>query len=128
MSREFQGGTAEGWDAVALGSTSTARVRWTEAAMVQYLRTGFHPDHGAALGPMAPVTENLGEIAEEDVAAIAHYIMSFETRAPAAEAKVPGVPARVNAPQSGLFQRRHKQRSQQPDPADPDGCSGLGRH
>lgn len=76
-SRAFEGGEAEGWHAYALGSASRAPVPWTEAALTQYLADGFHPQHGVARGPMAPVVENLSGVPREDVAAMARYLVSL---------------------------------------------------
>lgn len=76
-SRAFEGGEAEGWRAYALGAASQSPVPWNEAALAQYLSAGFHPLHGVARGPMAPVVANLAQVQTQDVAAIAHYIASL---------------------------------------------------
>ncbi|QIB34326.1 cytochrome c [Ancylobacter pratisalsi] len=76
-SRAFAGGEAESWTAFPLGSHSPARIPWTEAALGHYLRAGWDADHGAALGPMRPVVENLAEAPADDVAAMAHYLASL---------------------------------------------------
>ncbi|KMO42780.1 alcohol dehydrogenase [Methylobacterium variabile] len=76
-SRAYQGGEAEGWRAYALGAASRSPVPWDEAALMQYLRDGFHPLHGVARGPMAPVVENLAEVPREEVAAMARYLASL---------------------------------------------------
>ena len=76
-SRAYEGGEAEGWRAYALGGASRAPVPWDEAALTQYLREGFHPLHGVARGPMAPVVENLATVPPEDVAAMARYLASL---------------------------------------------------
>jgi mono/diheme cytochrome c family protein len=75
-SRAFQGGEAEGWHAYALGPESKSPVPWDEPALIQYLEKGFHPLHGVARGPMAPVVDNLALVPPEDVAAIARYIVA----------------------------------------------------
>ncbi|WP_354682926.1 c-type cytochrome [Cupriavidus necator] len=77
------GGSAEGWEAPPLTSLSHAPVPWTEAALFTYLRGGYAPHHGAAAGPMAPVVEELAQLPESDVRAIAHYVASFGTPPPA---------------------------------------------
>lgn len=77
------GGAAEGWEAPPLTSLSHAPVPWTEAALFTYLRGGYAPHHGAAAGPMAPVVEELAQLPESDVRAIAHYVASFGTPPPA---------------------------------------------
>lgn len=76
-SRAFEGGEAEGWHAYALGNASQAPLPWTEAALTQYLAEGYHPQHGVARGPMAPVVENLSAVPREDVAAMARYLASL---------------------------------------------------
>ena len=102
--RAFQGGEAEGWRAYALGAASQSPIPWNEAALGQYLSQGFHPLHGVARGPMAPVTDNLEGVSRQDVAAIAHYIASLSkndsmpaqaSQLPQREARGPGA-----APQS----------------------------
>ncbi|SPD63886.1 Nicotinate dehydrogenase subunit B [Cupriavidus taiwanensis] len=81
--RYLTGGSAEGWEAPALTALSQAPVPWTEAALFTYLRGGYAPHHGAAAGPMAPVVEELAQLPEDDVRAIAHYVASFGAPAPA---------------------------------------------
>jgi nicotinate dehydrogenase subunit B len=71
------GGMAEGWEAPALTSLSKAPIPWTERELFAYLRTGFSPLHGVAAGPMGPVVEEMAQMPESDVKAIAHYIASF---------------------------------------------------
>ncbi|MFC0407633.1 c-type cytochrome [Roseomonas elaeocarpi] len=80
----FAGGEAEGWHAYALNAASPAAVPWTEAAMADYLRHGWQAQHGVARGAMAPVVGNLASVPEEDVRAIAHYVVS-RMGVPAAE-------------------------------------------
>ncbi len=67
--KSLTGGEAEGWSAPAL-----AGAPWSEASLYAYLRTGIDTHHGAAAGPMLPVTSNLGRAADEDVRAIAAYL------------------------------------------------------
>lgn len=76
------GGEAEGWEAPALTSLSRAPIPWTEEDLFQYLRTGYSSRHGAAAGPMAPVVEELAQLPESDVRAIAHYVASFNAPPP----------------------------------------------
>lgn len=71
------GGSAEGWDAPSLIASRVAPIPWTEAALFDYLRTGFSVEHGVAAGPMAPVVHGLSTLPESDVRAIAHYITSL---------------------------------------------------
>ena len=75
--RYLAGGSAEGWHAPALNAESPAPVPWTAKTLLAYLRAGFEPLHGAAAGPMAPVTHGLARVPEQDVQAIARYIASF---------------------------------------------------
>ncbi|WP_321867806.1 c-type cytochrome [Paraburkholderia tropica] len=79
------GGEAEGWDAPPLVG-QRGPVPWTESALVQYLRTGFSPEHGVAAGPMAPVVAGLAALPEQDVKAIAHYLASLSPQVDEASA------------------------------------------
>ena len=74
------GGNAEGWEAPSLSSLSHAPVPWTEAAVFDYLRTGFSAHHGPASGPMAPVVAEMQDLPDADVRAIATYVASFDAR------------------------------------------------
>lgn len=76
------GGQAEGWEAPALTALSRAPIPWTEEDLFQYLRTGYSARHGAAAGPMAPVVDELAQLPESDVRAIAHYVASFNPSVP----------------------------------------------
>jgi len=78
----FEGGEAEGWDAPALGAASPAQEPWTADALYTYLRTGFEARHGAAAGPMAPVTHELAAVPDADVRAIAVYIAAMAPQTP----------------------------------------------
>jgi mono/diheme cytochrome c family protein len=49
-------------------------VPWTADQLFTYLRNGFVAPHGVAAGPMQPVADNLGQVAEQDVKAIAAYV------------------------------------------------------
>ena len=80
------GALVDGWLAPALGALAQAPVRWTEAAMTQYLRQGHHPQHGIAAGPMAAVVQALAQADTADVAAMAHYLVSLQADASAAGA------------------------------------------
>ncbi|CAB3767961.1 cytochrome c [Paraburkholderia solisilvae] len=82
----FAGGTLEGWDAPALTKLAQAPTPWTQAQLVAYLRTGFASEHGAAAGPMLPVTRSLANAPQEDVDAIATYVMSLQAPAGATTA------------------------------------------
>jgi len=71
------GGETEGWHAPALNAATTAPVAWTADQLFTYLRNGFVPAHGVAAGPMQPVTNNLGLVAETDVKAMAAYVAAM---------------------------------------------------
>ncbi|AMV45880.1 c-type cytochrome [Paraburkholderia caribensis] len=78
----FDGGVVDGWDAPALNALGAAPKPWTQAQLVTYLRTGRASEHGAAAGPMLPVTRDLATVPEEDVQAIAAYILSVQKPQP----------------------------------------------
>jgi len=82
----FAGGDVDNWHAYAINSQSPAPVPWNADALFQYLRQGWHPDHGVARGPMAEVVSNLSEVPESDVRAIATY-MAGVFGAPTPDAK-----------------------------------------
>jgi mono/diheme cytochrome c family protein len=96
-SRGLAGGEAEGWHAYALGAASRSPVRWDEAALSEYLFRGFHPLHGVARGPMAPVVENLAEVPRADADAMAHYLASLDGRSGASRVEQ-GTKAQAAAP------------------------------
>jgi mono/diheme cytochrome c family protein len=70
------GGESEGWHAYAINRASQAPMPWDVEAMEFYLRNGWHPLHGIARGPMAAVTQDMGQVREGDVQAMATYIVS----------------------------------------------------
>ncbi|MBV8742318.1 MAG: cytochrome c, partial [Sinobacteraceae bacterium] len=70
------GGASAGWDAYALNAASPAPTPWNQAAMFGFLREGWHAQHGDALGPMAEYTNGLREVSDEDLRAIALYVVS----------------------------------------------------
>jgi mono/diheme cytochrome c family protein len=82
----FSGGDVDNWHAYAINGQSPAPVPWNADALFQYLRQGWHPDHGVARGPMAEVVSNLSEVPERDVRAIATY-MAGVFGAPTPDAK-----------------------------------------
>jgi nicotinate dehydrogenase subunit B len=75
------GALADGWEAPPLAALSRSPVRWTEVAMLQYLQTGHHAEHGIAGGPMASVVQGLASVPEADVRAMAHYLVSLQPAA-----------------------------------------------
>ncbi len=89
----FDGGVVDGWEAPALNALGAAPRPWTQEQLVIYLRSGRASEHGAAAGPMLPVTRDLATVPEEDVQAIAAYILSIQKPRPAAaevSANAPG--------------------------------------
>jgi mono/diheme cytochrome c family protein len=73
-SAQFAGGEVDDWQAYPLNDASKSPVPWTVDALFTYLRTGSHPRHGVARGPMARVASNLSGVPEADVRAIATYM------------------------------------------------------
>lgn len=71
------GGVAEGWDAPALTKLSAAPIPWSQDSLFAYLRTGASPNHGVAAGPMAPVVEQLKQLPDGDIRAMAVYLESL---------------------------------------------------
>ncbi|OXC75337.1 c-type cytochrome [Caballeronia sordidicola] len=74
----FDGGIVDGWEAPALNALGAAPKPWTQEQLVAYLRSGRASEHGAAVGPMLPVTRDLATAPEKDVQAIATYILSIQ--------------------------------------------------
>jgi mono/diheme cytochrome c family protein len=72
----YAGGWAEGWYAPPLNATSPAVRAWTAERLYTYLRTGLSTTHAAAAGPMGEVAQNLAQVPEPDVRAIATYYTS----------------------------------------------------
>ena len=111
------GGEQRGAHSTAASSTAGKRRRsirsaaarpWTQAQLVTYLRTGRASEHGAAAGPMLPVTRDLATVPAEDVEAIAAYILSIQKPANGRDAAAanPAERAATTPPRSGavLFQ------------------------
>jgi len=71
------GAIVDGWEAPALTALSRAPVPWSEEDLFRYLRFGHSAAHGSANGPMAPVVQQLAQLPEADVRAIAVYLASF---------------------------------------------------
>jgi mono/diheme cytochrome c family protein len=82
--RAFDGGIVDGWEAPPLNALNGAVKPWTQAQLVMYLRTGRASEHGAAAGPMLPVTRDLATVPTQDVEAIASYILSIQKPVPPA--------------------------------------------
>ncbi len=95
----FAGGDVDNWHAYAINRQSSAPVPWNAESLFQYLRQGWHPDHGVARGPMAEVVSNLSEVPESDVRAIATY-MADVFGAPTPEQKRRGDEALASSKQA----------------------------
>ena len=80
----LSGATVDGWQAPALNARSPSPVAWTEAAFYDYLRNGHSAEHGSASGPMAPVVRQLAQVPDADIAAMAHYLASFQEQSTSA--------------------------------------------
>lgn len=76
--KAFDGGEVDGWQAPPLNRLAHGPVPWTAPQLVQYLRTGISSAHGAAAGPMLPVTRELATVPGADVEAIATYLFSLQ--------------------------------------------------
>ncbi len=87
--RAYDGAMVEGWYAPPLNARSPAVRAWTAERLFAYLRTGLSPSHAAAAGPMGSVTRALARAPEKDVAAIAVYVASLMSGAPAAKDDLP---------------------------------------
>ncbi len=77
----FGGNVIEGWEAPALTTLLRAPKPWTHDQLTAYLHTGFADQHGAAAGPMRPVTQSLANASDADVDAMASYLLSLQTPA-----------------------------------------------
>lgn len=83
-SAHFAGGQAEGWNAPALNQQSSAPIAWNEASLYDYFRHGYSAYHGVATGPMGPVVaDGLSQQPEDDLRALAHYMVSHLASSPA---------------------------------------------
>ncbi len=69
----YAGAPVEGWWAYAINTDSPAPVAWTQDALNDFLRRGWHEAHGLARGPMSPVASNLSAVPPEEVRALATY-------------------------------------------------------
>jgi mono/diheme cytochrome c family protein len=97
--RAYDGAMVEGWYAYPIGAASPAPTPWDVDGLAQYLQRGFVESHGTARGPMAEVTANLQNVGEEDIRAIATYVVSLMQGAAAAPGNAAETsPARVATP------------------------------
>lgn len=110
-SEHLGGGLVDGWNAPALTGMAQRSNPWTAEQLVTYLRAGVAGHHGAAAGPMLPVSLSLGQLPEADAEAIADYILSLDnntpppgpdcaaTRAAATSTATSGAASTVSAPE-----------------------------
>ena len=75
----YAGGAAEGWFVPPLSAASPSPIPWTSKSLVNYLIDGWDGQHGVAAGPMTPVVNDLNDQSEDDVFAIANYVMSLKS-------------------------------------------------
>ena len=97
------GAVIDGWEAPALGALSRTPIAWTEAALAQYLRQGWHPDHGTAGASMAEVVRGLAQARDDDLAAMAHYLVSLQSQTNAASTTATRVVAQAAQGQAKLL-------------------------
>ena len=74
----FNGGVVDGWTAPALRGMTEAQHPWNEAQLVAYLTGEVAEGHGAAAGPMLPVSLSIAQLPTEDAHAIAQYILDLK--------------------------------------------------
>ena len=96
------GAMVDGWEAQPLTSLSHAPVPWTEGELFRYLRFGHSAQHGHAGGPMAPVVQQLAQLPEADVRAMASYLASFNAPASNNDAAVMPSPGPAHVAQSAV--------------------------
>ena len=95
----FAGNLIDGWEAPPLNALASKSPKpWTREQLVAYLRTGLSGEHGAASGPMRPVTQHMADVPEADVRAIATYILSLDTKAPPPSAPTATAPTPTPPP------------------------------
>jgi nicotinate dehydrogenase subunit B len=73
----LSGAMVDGWEAPALTALSRAPVPWSAEELFRYLRHGHTEHHGMAAGPMAPVVQQLAQVPDSDIRAMATYLASF---------------------------------------------------
>lgn len=74
----FNGGVVDGWTAPGLRGMTEAQHPWNEAQLVAYLTGEVAEGHGAAAGPMLPVSLSIAQLPTEDAHAIAQYILDLK--------------------------------------------------
>lgn len=74
----YGGSRVEGWYVPPLDAGAPGPIPWTQKSLVNYLIDGWDAAHGIAAGPMTPVVNDLSDQPEDDVFAIASYVMSLK--------------------------------------------------
>jgi nicotinate dehydrogenase subunit B len=72
------GATIDGWTAPSLRAAGRRTLPWTEATLFGYLKHGHSATHGVASGPMAEVVSALNRAPNEELRAMAHYLVSLQ--------------------------------------------------
>jgi mono/diheme cytochrome c family protein len=75
--RAYAGAFVNGWYAPALDASSPSPIPWTKTALVNYLMDGWDKHHGLAAGSMGPVSTALRDQKEDDMFALAAYVVSL---------------------------------------------------
>ncbi len=75
----YAGALIEGWFAPALNATSPAPIPWASDALMNYLYDGWDADHGISAGPMQDVVKHVGALSEDDMTALAEYVLSLQS-------------------------------------------------
>ena len=73
----LSGAMVDGWQAPALTALSSAPVPWSADEFYRYLRHGHTEHHGMAAGPMTAVVQQLAQVPDADIRAMATYLASF---------------------------------------------------
>jgi nicotinate dehydrogenase subunit B len=73
----LSGAMVDGWEAPALTALSRAPVPWSADEFYRYLRHGHTEHHGMAAGTMTPVVQQLAQVPDADIRAMATYLASF---------------------------------------------------
>jgi mono/diheme cytochrome c family protein len=92
----FAGGVIDGWTAPALTALGQAPTPWTSEQLVAYLRGEVATEHGAAAGPMLPVTVRLASADPADIKAMATYLLSLQKPGAAQPAAATATAAAAN--------------------------------
>ncbi len=95
------GGSVDGWDAPSLLGMARRENSWSSEQLVSYLRAEVVDGHGAAAGPMRPVSLGLARLPVEDAQAIAEYLLSLPTKTTINE--IPNASAEPADPSSGAL-------------------------